>query len=172
MAMTKIPELDYELIGGDTVRLEQGAAYGEAVIVDLHLIHVRLLAQEMGLLRGSPDQAQRVQALERRLRVLRDRIDRLDDALLIAAEKGHEDLTEECAMSAAALDLADEFIADLANAITEIEPIPNPPGSPGFPNAQQGEIGKQAGPVQRDLITDAAERGRTQENAGKGAEHE
>lgn len=131
MAQIKIPELSIEVLeGGHMARLEQDGGLGEAVAIDVHRIHLMELAALMGLLRGTPDLAQRVHTLERRLVVLKDRIDMLDDLLLRAAEKGHEDLSEECAWSAASLDVAREFIADLGMAETEHGPADNPPGFP------------------------------------------
>ena len=109
---TKIPDLAYE-IHGDCVNLEQDCGVGEVDRVTMHPIHVRLIASEMGLLQGDSDAWRRVEMLERRMRVLADRIDRMDDMVRAAAAKGHEDLEVECAFSFASWELATEFCMDL-----------------------------------------------------------
>ncbi|QJW84361.1 hypothetical protein HK414_12990 [Ramlibacter terrae] len=70
--MNKMEELARE-VTGDSVMLEQGAGFGEVDRVSLHALQVRLLAAEMGLLEGDGNAWRRVDALERRLRVLTDR---------------------------------------------------------------------------------------------------
>lgn len=115
MAMSKIPELAYE-IDGDAIRLEQDAGCGEVHRIDLHPIHVRLIAGELNLMQGDADAWHRVATLERRLRVLLDRIDRLDDLISLAAQKGHEDLEVESALAYATWELATEFCHDLSTA--------------------------------------------------------
>lgn len=153
MAQIQIPELGIELLqGGEVARLEQGGAFGEAVSVDVHRIHLMELAAMMGLVRGSPDLARRVHTLERRMLYLRKRIDWLDDLLLRAAEKGHEDLSEECTWSAATLDVVDEFLEDLGIEETQPEPTANPAETQRI-SASPAD----GGPVQGTLPMEGAE---------------
>lgn len=122
--MEKIYDLAYE-IDGDTISVEQGGGFGEVDRVHLHRVHVELLAGELGLLHGEPDAWRKVRSLERRLRLLAERIDRLDTMLLHVAEKGREDVEAECAYSTATLDLADEFVAELDDAGSPIRMAPS-----------------------------------------------
>lgn len=112
--MTKIYDLAYE-INGDTINLEQDMGCGEVSRIDLHPIHLRLLAEEVGILAPSSNiEADRTIArLCRQMRILFDRINQLDDWIRQAAEKGHEDLEMETTYSFATWELAHEFIADL-----------------------------------------------------------
>lgn len=115
---TKIPDLAYE-IHEDCINLEQDGGCGEVDRVTLHSIHVRLLASSMGLLQGDADAWRRVETLERRMLVLLDRIDRLDDMVSAAWAKGHEDLEVESTFSYATWELASEFCADFAKGATD-----------------------------------------------------
>jgi hypothetical protein len=111
--MTKIYDLAYE-INGDTINLEQDMGCGEVSRIDLHPVHLRVLAEAAGTLPNSNAEAElTIARLSRQLRVLAKRIDRLDTMFLAVAEKGHECVDEECAFSAASWELAEEFIADL-----------------------------------------------------------
>lgn len=111
---TKIFDLAYE-IDGDDVNLEQDMGCGEVHRVTLHRIHLRMLAEKAGLLvPASNIEADWIIArLSRQLRLLADRIDRLDTMMLGIAEKGRECVDEECAYSAASCELASEFVDDL-----------------------------------------------------------
>lgn len=113
MPLTKILDLSYE-VHGETINLEQDAGTGEVHRIDLHPMHVSLLAAELGLMQGDADARRRVATLERRLRVLLDRIDRLDDLIYLASEKGREDLEVESALTYATWELATEFCHDLS----------------------------------------------------------
>jgi hypothetical protein len=128
-------------IDGNTISLEQDCGIGEVHRIDLHSIHVRLLASELGMFKGDEDAWRRVSTLERRMRMLLARIDRLDTLLLSAAERGHENLETETIYSAATLDLAEEFCAELgvtepalqnsngSVSDTQAEPRGNPAGT-------------------------------------------
>lgn len=112
--LTKIYDLAYE-ISGDTINLEQDMGCGEVSRMDLHPIHLRLLAEEAGILAPSSNiEADRTIArLARQMRILFERIDQLDDWLNQAALRGHEDLDAETTYSFATWELAREFVEDL-----------------------------------------------------------
>jgi hypothetical protein len=119
--MTQIYDLAYEVDEQGDVQLEQDAGCGEVARVTLHPIHVRLLAEEAGILAPSSDlEANRTIArLCRQMRVLHDRISQLDDLLNSVAQRGHEDLEAEMAYSVATWELAHEFLMQLPNATSE-----------------------------------------------------
>jgi len=112
--MTKIYDLAYE-INGDTISLEQDMGCGDVSRIDLHPIHLRLLAEEAGLLAPSSNiEADRtIRLLCRQMRILFHRIDQLDDWINQASLKGHEDLDIETTYSFATWEMANEFIKQL-----------------------------------------------------------
>ena len=119
---TKIEDLSYE-IDGDTITLEQDGGCGEVDRIQLHRLHLRHLAGLAGLLQApSPS----TEALARRMRVLRGRIDHLADWLTNKSDHKHADLTYELTYATATADIADEFCEglDLSPSIelVELEP--------------------------------------------------
>lgn len=86
---------------------------GNEHMVSLHPSQVKVLAERMGILAPDADAQRTIARLSRQLRLLADRIDRMDTMLLGIGEKGRECVEEECAYSAASLELAQEFLADL-----------------------------------------------------------
>jgi hypothetical protein len=153
MAFTKLFDLSLE-VDGERVNLEQDAGCGEVHRMELHVMHVRLLASEMGLMQGDANAWRRVATLERRMRVLCDRICALDDRLWAVPVYPPGGNSEDAnnIYSDATRDLAIEFCADLeqhgdddseprtqANASereTQAEPKGNPGKTAGFPAAQ------------------------------------
>lgn len=125
MQMQKIPDLAWA-IDGTVVRLEQDAGMGDVVVIDLHPMHVRLLASELGLLKGDPDAWRRVEILERRLRLLAERIAELDDRLwaVPVCPPGSRNDDPDLYFSDATRVLAAEFVADLPAAGERNEPVP------------------------------------------------
>ena len=114
MLDTQIPELNIERDEcGGCLLLEQDSG-GNVDRVALHPIHVRYLAEQMGLVPTSdPEGAKKIAALERRLRMLKDRISHLADYLSNHSDHSHADLTYELIYATATADLADEFVAEL-----------------------------------------------------------
>ncbi|MDB5956737.1 hypothetical protein [Ramlibacter sp.] len=114
MPMTRIFNLAYE-IDGDAIQLEQDTGCGEIDRVALHPIHVQVLATELGMLRGDQDARRRVDALERRLRILRDRIEALDDMLWCTPVYPllSNSPDPKCVYSDATLTLAEEWCTEL-----------------------------------------------------------
>jgi hypothetical protein len=126
MPFTKILDMAYE-VNGDHITIEQDAGCGEIDTVSLHAIHVRLIAGEMGMLRGTPDESQRVEALQRRLHVLRDRIQELDELLWSVPCFPPGEVTHDCRMSEMLMELANEFCADVPDRRgTHGQPTENP----------------------------------------------
>jgi hypothetical protein len=130
--LTKIYDLAYEVDADKMINLEQDMGCGEVSRICLHPIHLRLLAEEAGILPPSSNiEADRTIArLSRQLRILFDRIDRLDDWLNAAAQRGHEDLEMETTYSFATWELANEFVADLPGSATSATPTAAPAAAP------------------------------------------
>ncbi len=116
--MEKIPDLSFE-IEGDVINLEQDAGCGDVDRISLHLIHLRHLAEQVGLL--DPKTVDRLIAgqlmareetigkLVRRLHVLRRRIEHLDEFLHECSDTQHANLDYEQDYCRATSDIADEF---------------------------------------------------------------
>lgn len=114
-----IPELKIELLKDGLIRLEQSSLYEDPYCVDIHKVHVRHLAEKLGLVETNDlTAAKTVAMLMRRILLLRDRIERLD-GLLSSVQcyppRPNSDSTEKI-YSGALLDLANEFCADLDSA--------------------------------------------------------
>lgn len=115
MALEKIYDMAWEIEGGQAL-IEQDSGCGETDRVVLHPIHVRLIASEMGLLEGNADAWSRVETLERRLRILCERIGELDSRLwsVPVFPPGSKNDDPDLWYSDATLTIAQEFCADLA----------------------------------------------------------
>lgn len=130
--LTQIYDLAYEVDEDGSVQLEQSAGCGEVSRITLHPVHVRLLAEEAGVLAPSSNiEADRTIArLCRQMRILHSRINELDDWINAAAQRGHEDLEAETVYSLATWELATEFLAELPDCVnarhTEREVANNP----------------------------------------------
>jgi chromosome segregation ATPase len=108
----RIPELQIET-DGDLIYLEQDSG-GNIDRVAIHRLHVRHMAEKFGLVETADLQAAKTIAkLERRLRLLRDRIDHLGNWLTNVSDREHADLDYEITYIEATSDLADEFCADM-----------------------------------------------------------
>lgn len=128
MLHDRIPNLTIETTEGGGFLLEQDCS-GNVDRIELHPTQVQHLAELAGLLprRGDP-YIPPACVLARRLHVLRDRIDRLDDWLRAVAENGREDLEHELTFSFATWELATEFCADLGASTAAAASSPDSPG--------------------------------------------
>ena len=113
-----IPDLKIEHItdgvGDGLIMLTQDNS-GNVDSVAIHPIHLRYMAEKLGLIESSDPKAQKTLAmLTRRLLVLRDRIDRLHDFLANHSDHRHADLTWETGYALATADIAEEFCFDLS----------------------------------------------------------
>lgn len=111
-----IPELKIERMEdqhGTLILLEQDNC-GNRDCVAIHPMHLRLLAEQFGLVATSdPEGAKTIATLERRLRLLRDRIEHLHEWLGKQIERGTADVEYELTYSKATVDLVSEFCADM-----------------------------------------------------------
>lgn len=125
--LTKVWDLAWS-VDGDVIELEQEAGIGEVHCMTLHRMHLRQLATEAGLLNGNPDAWRQVQTLERRLRVLSDRIATLDDRLsaVPVCPPGSANNDPDLTYSQATRMLAEEWCADLPTSVAdELEETPS-----------------------------------------------
>ena len=111
-----IPDLKIELINDDhgegLILMEQDSG-GNLVRVAIHPIHLRYMAEKMGLVESSdPTAAKTIATLQRRLVALRDRIESLADWMARYSDHKHADLSHETTQLDAMADLAREWCHD------------------------------------------------------------
>ena len=81
--------------------------------VDLHPVHLRHIAEKMGLIATSAPQALKtIAALQRRMLALHDRIENLSDWMARYSDHKHADLSHETTQLNAMADLAREWCHD------------------------------------------------------------
>ena len=105
-----IPELKIEMTddGQDDglILLEQDSC-GNIDRVAIHPIHLRYMAEKMGLVEASdPTAAKTIATLQRRMVALRDRIETLADWMARYSDHKHADLSHETTQLDAMADLA------------------------------------------------------------------
>jgi hypothetical protein len=128
---TRIPELSIALTTEGLIELEQQNGLDEPDRIEIHPLHLRHMAEKMGLVgemsASEADALRMVDKLARRLKMLHERIDRLDDLLLNCSDHAHANLDWEVSFSRATCDLADEFVRE----IEESGAVVTPRGSAG-----------------------------------------
>ena len=74
-----IPHLNIEVLENGCIRLEN-ESMGDSYVVDIHPVHLRHIAEKMGLVDSSdPTAAKTITTLQRRMVALRDRIENLEN---------------------------------------------------------------------------------------------
>lgn len=115
---TKIYDIAYE-IDGDQLNLEQELGCGETSLLTLHRLQLSHLAGLMGIVKApvAGESQKTIATLTRRLKLLRDRIDFIADYLEDHSDSKHADLSFEQTYARATADIADEFCAELVDAV-------------------------------------------------------
>lgn len=143
-----IQNLTIETDDDGNILLEQDTG-GNIARVTLHPTHLRYLAEKMGLVETSDPAAQKTIAmLTRRLLVLRERIDHLDDWLTNCSDTKHANLDYEQHFAGATADIAYEFCADLDGVALDA----NTTKSGGVEEPQKRGCLKSTTPPQASLI--------------------
>lgn len=147
----KIERADNEN-GDSLITLKQDDACGNIEIVVLHPIHVRYLAEHMGLLEMADRQSQKtIAAMKRRLEALYDRIEFLHDFLCNHSDNKHADLSFEQGYAAATVDIGYEYLIE-SGVSPEPYLVDNADGKP-IANAMANASRKAPAPaVQQPLI--------------------
>jgi hypothetical protein len=144
-----IPHLNIESLENGNLRLENESV-GDSYVVDLHPIHIRLLAEKLGLI-ASPaepsaeqptfaEQARDVDRLKRNMLRVRENALQLQDKFATGADWAHADLTFEMSLINTLVHLLDMAVDDFADDFTGHDPEPYLPAL---------EIGAQSGSPQR-----------------------
>lgn len=111
-----IPDLKIEMLndgqGDGLILLEQDSG-GNIGRVAIHPIHLRYMAEKMGLLESSDPTANKtITTLQRRMVALRDRIENLSDWMARFSDHRHADLSHETTRLTAMADLAREWCCE------------------------------------------------------------
>lgn len=147
-----IPHLSIETLDNGNLRLENETV-GDSYVVDLHPIHVRLLAERLGLI-ASPsepntdqptlaEQARDIDRLKRNMLRVRQHALQLQHKFATGADWKHADLTFEMGLINSLVDLLDMAVDDFADDFTSHDPAPYVPVSMG--NAQDAPPRKSDG---------------------------
>ena len=142
---TEIPHLKIERLENGCIRLENESA-GDSYVVDVHPLHLRYMAEQLGLirevsasdaeiirtLRGQlADSERTVTRLARRMRLLQQRTAFIQNWLCTQSDNEHADLSYEMDYTTATMQICDEFCEELddmlqrsgnASTVTELTP--------------------------------------------------
>lgn len=124
-----IPNLTIATTTDGMIELEQQNGLDEPDRIEIHPLHLRYMAEQIGLAPTSDSTAARtIATLQRRLLLLRDRIKELDGRLWAVPvyPPGAANDDPDLWFSDATVILADEFCADFADEKTQREPSENP----------------------------------------------
>lgn len=141
-----IPNLKIELMNDNDenlILLEQDSG-GHIARLAIHSIHVRYIAEKMGLIPSSDlGAAKTIATMQRRIVALRDRIENLADWMAKYSDHKHADLSHETTQLDAMAELAREWCYDFEEAEQATHPSSlsttdskNPPACSRAPSAQ------------------------------------
>jgi hypothetical protein len=164
-----IPHLSIETLGNGNLRLEN-ESMGDSYAVDLHPIHVRLLAERLSLI-AKPfesnadeptfaEQARDIDRLKRNMLRVRQHALELQCKFANDADWKHADLTFEMGLINTLVDLLDMAVDDFADNFTSHDPEPYLPAlqidaQSGSPHrfrtkAEKGQAGEQLEFVEKE----------------------
>ncbi|RFO97843.1 hypothetical protein DIC66_03700 [Rhodoferax lacus] len=104
---------------GTLITITQTEGYFEPMEVSLHPWQLRAILNHFSVLGADKEAEKKIAELERRMGMVRDRINTLHDYLCNNSDHRHADLTWEVTYATATLDLADEYCHDLDSALIE-----------------------------------------------------
>jgi hypothetical protein len=125
-----IPDLKIELTddGVDGLILLEQDNGGNIDYMSIHPVHLRYMAEKLGLVETSDTQTQKtIATLARRLHLLHTRIDHLAHWLATQSDHEHADLSYETTYAKATADIAAEFCIELED--TEAKTVIDTPRS-------------------------------------------
>lgn len=113
--MENIPDLSIEKQPDGLILLEQDSG-GNLDRVAIHRIQIRHLCELVGLAEtADPEALQAITGLERRLQVLRERVEHLAEYLANSSDTEHADLAYEQTYARATADIAEQFCHDIGD---------------------------------------------------------
>ena len=99
---------------GPAIMLTQQAGIEDSDTIVVHPWQLRAVCEQFGLIASDPQAEKTIATLQRRMVLLRDRIDRLHHYLVNHSDHKHADLSYEVTYATACIDLAEEFCAEFA----------------------------------------------------------
>lgn len=165
----EIPHLNIERLPNGNLRLEN-ESMGDSYVVDVHPVHVRLLAEQLGLIAtGSApgadaptyaEQARDIDRLKRNMLRVREHALQLQHKFANEADWEHADLTFEMGLINTLVDVLDMAVDDFADDFTSSapdpwrsRPAPVPRDTSGTnPGANPEETQRVIAPKQHELI--------------------
>ena len=131
-----IPHLNIETLENGNLRLEN-ETMGDSYVVDVHPMHIRLLAERIGLIENgtAPDaivptvgeQTRTIDRLKRNLLRVREHSLQLQNKFATGADWDHADLTFEMGLINSLVDLLDMAVHDFSDDFTARDPVPYKP---------------------------------------------
>lgn len=97
---------------GPAIMLTQQEGIEDAHIVLVHPWQLRAVCEQFGIIASDPQAATTIATLQRRMILLRDRINNLHDYLLNHSDHRRADLSYELTYATATADIADELCAE------------------------------------------------------------
>ena len=134
---TQIPHLNIQVLPDGLIRLEN-ESMGDSYVVDIHPLHLRFMAEKLGLIsevsasdaellrterQRSVDLNTTLQRYRRALLLVKSRSEQLYDNIYRSSQRGHEDLCVEVAQSAALSDFAEYICIEFEDDFTTDEPV-------------------------------------------------
>ena len=107
---------------GPAVMLTQQEGIEDAATIIIHPWQLVAACQHLGLTASDPKATKEIAALQRRMLVLRDRIDHLSEYLALHSDSRHADLSYEQTYATATADIAEEFCEELNDPASLTEP--------------------------------------------------
>lgn len=158
MDLTKesIPHLNIEVLADGVIRLEN-ESMGDSYVVDVHPMHLRLMAEKLGLVREATASdmplLRDLGRYKRALLMLRDRAEQLYQNIFNLSQSGIEGLGVEVAQSVALADFASHICSEFEDDFTAERP--NTPKSGALEDPHRGASPKDAdlSAGQLDLIS-------------------
>lgn len=140
---------------GTAIMLTQQEDMNEPDTIMAHPWQLRAVCEHFGIIASDQQAAKTIATLQRRMLVLRDRIDRLDDWITHHSDHRHADLSHEMESIGALADFAREWCADFegmpeasAKPFAEPSEAPETQAKPtGF--AQGNPVATQPAPTQQ-----------------------
>jgi hypothetical protein len=130
-----VPKVEIELLADGNVRVTD-EHMGDSYSVDLHPIHLRLIAEKVGLIEvkeesdsaATPgEQARTIDRLKRNLLRVREHSLQLQNKFATGADWKHADLSFEMGLINSLVDLLDMAVDDFADDFTARDPVPYTP---------------------------------------------